>query len=134
MPNPVNVEKDFFGHIAAAHLRGGNRIKVRSRTDKRDVIAECGDFNYRVSEIEIRDEGPNTLSSVPYDNAREAVVRTLDVIRLWKVPLGDVEFSDREGQVAVTWRHLCVRLKTLRWVLSDDNSVIAGILEEAKNL
>jgi len=132
MPDPVDVEKDLFGHLAAAHLRTGNMIRLRSRTDHRDLVLLSTEDNveYRVKEIDTENECD--LVNTPFGSARDAVSRLFDVNRQWRVPLGDVEFTDREGGIAVTWRHLKANMRTLKWILEDDGSVFSEILGGAK--
>lgn len=135
MSNPIDVEKDLFGHIAAAHLRTGNRIRMRSRLEKVDLVVRPNGLKYLCVEVAFDDNDVATdRTTVTYNVARDAVYRILSIHKRWRVPLGDVEFADKEGTIAVTWRHLRVRLGALRWILEDDGVVIAGILKEAENL
>jgi hypothetical protein len=127
MPNPINVEKDFFSHIAAAHLRTGNMLRMVKRTVPSVLIyaKSTEDLKYGVYQ-----EG-TTEPEITYETARDAVQHFLDVHKRHRVPLSDIMFAGPGGMIAVTWRHLRVRLPTLKWVLKDDGSIIAGILEEA---
>jgi hypothetical protein len=128
MPNPIDVEKDLFGHIAAAHLRTGRSLRMVKRTQPAVLLyaKATQDLKYGVYK-----EG-TTTPEIVYDTARDAVQHFLDVHKRHRVPLGDVMFADGSGgTIAVTWRHLKVRLPTLRWILKDDGVIIANILEEA---
>lgn len=127
-------ETDLFTHVASAHLRTNNRLRLRSRKEKRDLVLfyDENSREYRVHETDT-DEN-RVLVNIPYFTARNAALRLLDIAHQWNANLGDVEFSGTESDVAVTWRHLKIRLKTLRWILGNDPSIIAGILEEAENL
>jgi hypothetical protein len=103
---------------------------MRSRTEEVDLIAKPVGLTYEVVEEELS-KGSSDGPKVTYQNARDAVERILSIHKRWRVPLGDVEFADKDGAIAVTWRHLKVRLPTMKWVLEDNGAVIAGILEEA---
>lgn len=127
MSNPIDVEKDLFSHIAAAHLRTGNMLRMVKRTVPAVLMyaKTTEDLKYGVYR-----EG-STDPEIIYDTARDAVQHFLDTHKRHRVPLGDVMFAGQSGTIAVTWRHLKVRLPTLKWVMKDDGSIIAGILEEA---
>lgn len=127
MPNPIDVERDLFSHIAAAHLRTGNMLRMVKRTVPAVLIYAKAtvDLKYGVYR-----EG-TTDPEITYETARDAVHHFLDVHKRHRVPLGDIMFGNPGGLLAVTWRHLRVRLPTLKWVLKDEGSIIAGILEEA---
>jgi hypothetical protein len=128
MPDPIDVEKDLFGHIAAAHLRTGNMLRMVHRSTPILLYAKVMEnLKYGVYQ-----EG-RTDPEIVYDTARDAVQHFLDIHKRHRIPLGDVMFAagNGSGVIAVTWRHLKVRLPTLKWVLKDDGTVIAGILEEA---
>ncbi len=128
MSDPIDVEKDLFGHIAAAHLRTGGKLRMISRSTP-ILLYAClmEDMKYGVYR-ELQSE-----PEITYDTARDAVQHFLDLHKRHRIPLGDFMFAEGGscGSIAVTWRHLKVRLPTLRWVLRDEGSVIAGILEEA---
>jgi len=130
MPNPINVEKDLFGHIAAAHLRTGNMLRMVKRTQPAVLIyaKATQDLKYGVFQ-----EG-TVAPEITYDTARDTVQHFLDIHKRHRVPLGDVMFADPDGMLAVTWRHLKVRLPALRWILKDDGYTISSILEEASQV
>ncbi len=128
MPDPLDVERSLFSHIAAAHLRTGNTLRMVKRTQPAVLIyaRATEDLKYGVFNEGI------TNPEIVYDTARDAVQHFLDTHKRHRVPLGDVMFANGSGgTIAVTWRHLKVRLPTLKWVLKDDGSIIANILEEA---
>lgn len=131
MSDSIDVERDLFGHIAAAHLRTGNRLRMEKRSNGILLHARImEDMNYGVF------QGCHPEPEIIYATARDTVQHFLDIHKRHRIPLEDVMFSgpSADGSFAVTWRHLRVRLPTLRWVLRDEGTVIAGILEEAEEL
>jgi len=128
MSDPVDVERDLFSHIAAAHLRAGFTLRMVKRTQPSVLLyaKATQDLKYGVYQ-----EG-STEPEITYDTARDAVQHFLDLHKRHRFPLGDMMFADDGFAVtAVTWNHLKVRLPTLRWVLKDDAYTIKTILEEA---
>ncbi len=130
MSDSIDVEKELFSHIATAHLRTGNMLRMVKRTPPSVLIYAKASENLKYG---VYQEG-SIEPELVYKMARDAVQHFLDVHKRYRVPLGDVMFANPGGLLAVTWRHLKVRLPTLKWVLRDDATVIAGILEEASQL
>ena len=128
MSDPINVERDLFSHIAAAHLRTGRMLRMAKHMHPAVLMnaKATQDLTYGVYKDGCLEP------EIVYNTARDAVQHFLDVHKRYRVPLDDVMFADGGlGTVAVTWRHLKVRLSTLRWILADDGTIIANILEEA---
>lgn len=112
-------------------------IRARSRIrDEQVVAAPAGTLEkgheYNVCEQPLEKGAVIGSTNVPYANARSAVQRFMVLQNRWRVHLGDVEFTDKDGTVAVTWRHLKANLRTLQWILEDDGTVFSELLEKAK--
>jgi len=128
MSDPINVERDLFSHIAAAHLRTGRMLKMVKNAHPAVLMSAKAtqDLTYGVYKDGCLEP------EIVYNTARDTVQHLLDVHKRYRAPLDDVMFaSNGLGTIAVTWRHLKVRLPTLRWILKDDGAIIANILEEA---